>query len=49
MFKQIIPAWLAQLAPKPLLETEEDVEEYLTALRNALIDKIQQNNRVRIE
>lgn len=48
-FKQIVPVRVAQLAPKLLLETQEDVEEYLTALRSALMDKIQQNNRVRVE
>ena len=47
--KPIVPVKVTEIASKSLLETEQDVEEYLAALRSALLDKIQQNNRIRIE
>ncbi len=47
--KQVVAVRVAELSPKNLLSTQEDVEEYITALRNALLEKIQQNTRVRVE
>lgn len=40
---------VVKYAPKPVLETAEDVESYLGALREALLGEIEQNRRVRIE
>ena len=34
---------------KPILETEEDVKEYLTALGRAMMKEIKQGRRVRLE
>jgi hypothetical protein len=47
--KPIVPVQVAKVALKLVLETSQDVDAYLEALRKTLLDKIQQNNRVRIE
>ncbi|NJM23652.1 MAG: hypothetical protein HC907_36085 [Richelia sp. SM1_7_0] len=47
--KPIVPVRVREIAPKNLLETEQDVEDYLAILRSNLIAEIQQNNRIRIE
>lgn len=47
--KPIVPLHVASFAPKPLLETPQDVEAYLEAQRSALLEKIQQNHRIRLE
>ncbi|MBG1271115.1 BREX system P-loop protein BrxC [Nostoc sp. WHI] len=47
--KPIVSVQVARVAPKPLLETLQDVDVYLEALRKTLLDEIQQNNRVRLE
>ncbi|MEM6753033.1 MAG: BREX system P-loop protein BrxC [Cyanobacteria bacterium P01_C01_bin.38] len=47
--KPIVAVKVANVTPKPVLETPQDVDDYLKALRDALLDKIQQNNRVRLE
>ena len=49
LVKPIVPVQVAKVAPKSLLETPQDVEAYLEVLRGTLLDKIQQNQRVRIE
>ena len=45
----IVAMQVVKYAPKPVLETAEDVESYLGALRGALLGEIEQNRRVRIE
>lgn len=47
--KPIVPVKVARVASKPVLETAEDVDEYLQALRGTLIAEISQNKRVRLE
>ena len=47
--KPIVPIKVARVAPKPVLETAADVEEYLTALRGMLMREIEQEKRVRLE
>ena len=47
--KPIVPVQVAKVALKLVLETPQDVDAYLEALRQALLEKIQQNNRVRLE
>ncbi|MCY7283001.1 MAG: BREX system P-loop protein BrxC [Cyanobacteria bacterium CAN_BIN43] len=47
--KPIVPVKVARAALKPVLETAEDVEEYLMALRGILMRQIEQENRVRLE
>ena len=47
--KPIVAVKVASITAKVVLETPQDVDDYLAALRNALLDKIQQNNRVRLE
>ncbi|MEG4532370.1 BREX system P-loop protein BrxC [Microcoleus sp. D2_18a_D3] len=47
--KAIVPVRVVSYAPKPFLETAEDVESYLAALRGALLEEIEQNRRVRLE
>ncbi|WP_333200534.1 BREX system P-loop protein BrxC [Microcoleus sp. B5-D4] len=47
--KAIVPVRVVSYAPKPFLETAEDVESYLAALRGALLGEIEQNRRVRLE
>lgn len=47
--KTIVPVRVVNLAPKPVLETAEDVDAYLNALRTALLTEIEQNRRVRVE
>ena len=47
--KPIVAVKVANVTPKSVLETPQDVDDYLKALRDALLDKIQQNNRVRLE
>lgn len=47
--KPIIPLKVASVALKPVLETVEDVNEYLDALRGKLMTEIEQNKRVRLE
>ena len=45
----IVAMQVVKYAPKPVLETAEDVESYLGALRGALLGEIEQNRRVRLE
>ena len=45
----IVAMQVVKYAPKPVLETAEDVESYLVALRGALLGEIEQNRRVRLE
>ncbi|WP_414571185.1 BREX system P-loop protein BrxC [Nostoc sp. CCY 9925] len=47
--KPIVSLQVARVAPKPLLETLQDVDVYLEVLRKTLLDEIQQNHRVRLE
>jgi len=47
--KPIIKIQLAKVSPKLVLETAEDVEVYLKALRQELMNMIQKNNRIRLE
>lgn len=47
--KPIVSVQVARVTPKFVLETPEDVDAYVEALRKELLDKIQQNNRVRLE
>ena len=47
--KPIVPVQVARVALKYVLETPQDVDAYLGALRQTLLEKIQQNNRVRLE
>ncbi len=47
--KPIVPVRVREITSKNLLETEQDVEDYLAALRSNLLKEIQQNNRIRIE
>ncbi|MEH2319966.1 BREX system P-loop protein BrxC [Nostoc sp.] len=47
--KPIVPVKVREIASKNLLETEQDVEDYLAVLRSTLIEKIQRNNRIRLE
>ncbi|MHC5676695.1 MAG: BREX system P-loop protein BrxC, partial [Nostoc sp.] len=47
--KSIVSVQVARVATKSLLETPQDVDVYLEALRNTLLDKIHQNHRVRLE
>ena len=49
LVKPIVLVQVARVAPKQLLETPQDVDVYLEALKKTLLDKIQQNNRVRLE
>ena len=45
----IVPVKVVQVAPKPVLCTAEDVEEYLMALRGRLMQEIEQKHRIRLE
>lgn len=47
--KSIVSVQVAKIAPKSLLETPQDVDVYLEALRKTLLDKIDQNYRIRLE
>ncbi|MDZ8259438.1 BREX system P-loop protein BrxC [Nostoc sp. ChiQUE01b] len=47
--KSIVSVQVARVATKSLLETPQDVDVYLEALRNTLLDKIHQNHRIRLE
>jgi hypothetical protein len=47
--KPIVSLKITEIAPKNVLETAQDVEDYLAALRSNLLREIQQNNRIRIE
>jgi hypothetical protein len=47
--KPIISVQVARLAPKSVLETTNDVENYVESLRQALLAEIQRNQRVRLE
>ena len=47
--KPIVSVQVAKVAPKPLLETPQDVDVYLETLRKTLLDQIHQNHRIRIE
>ncbi|NDJ24455.1 BREX system P-loop protein BrxC [Nostoc sp. B(2019)] len=47
--KPIVSVQVARVASKSLLETPQDVDAYLEALRNTILDKIHQNHRVRLE
>ncbi|MEH2291722.1 BREX system P-loop protein BrxC [Nostoc sp.] len=47
--KPIVSVLVAKIAPKSLLETPQDVDVYLEALRKTLLDKIHQNYRIRLE
>ena len=47
--KPIVAVRVAGVAPKSILETAEDVEGYLTALRGRLMREIEQEKRVRLE
>ncbi|MHC5929944.1 MAG: BREX system P-loop protein BrxC, partial [Nostoc sp.] len=47
--KPIVLVLVAKIAPKSLLETPQDVDVYLEALRKTLLDKIDQNYRIRLE
>jgi len=47
--KPIVVVQVAKVTTKLVLETPEDVDIYLEALRKELLDKIQQNNKVRLE
>jgi|GEM_PF-3548359 len=45
----IVPVKLANLGVKPILETVEDVDQYLAVVRQILIAEIERNQRVRLE
>ncbi|MBE9012456.1 BREX system P-loop protein BrxC [Pseudanabaenaceae cyanobacterium LEGE 13415] len=45
----IVPVKLASLSAKPILETVEEVDQYLAVVRQKLIQEIGQNQRVRLE
>lgn len=47
--KPIVPVRVLQVSTKTILETSEDVDEYLAALRGTLMAEISQNKRVRLE
>jgi hypothetical protein len=47
--KPMISLQVVDIAPKTVLETPEDVEEYIDALKRALLEKIESDYRVRIE
>ena len=47
--KPIVAVKVAGVAPKSILETAEDVEGYLMALRGRLMKEIEQEKRVRLE
>ncbi|MHC5832852.1 MAG: hypothetical protein ACYT04_96925, partial [Nostoc sp.] len=47
--KSIVSVQVARVSTKSLLETSQDVDIYLEVLRNTLLDKIHQNQRVRLE
>ena len=47
--KPIVLIKVARVAPKAVLETAADVEDYLTALRGTLMKEIEQGKRVRLE
>ncbi|MBW4478483.1 MAG: BREX system P-loop protein BrxC [Tolypothrix brevis GSE-NOS-MK-07-07A] len=47
--KPIVSVKITEITSQKLLETEQDVEDYLAALRSNLLKEIQQNNRIRIE
>ncbi|MBD2597906.1 BREX system P-loop protein BrxC [Nostoc spongiaeforme FACHB-130] len=47
--KPIVSVQVARVATKSLLETPQDVDVYVEALRKTLLDEIQQNHRVRLE
>ena len=45
----IVPVKLANLGAKPILETVEDVDQYLAVVRQRLIEEIERNQRIRLE
>ncbi len=47
--KPIVSVQVARVAQKSVLETTEDVEQYIGALREKLLTEIEQNQRVRLE
>jgi hypothetical protein len=47
--KPIVPVRVLKLAPKTLIETSQDIEDYLDTLRQTLMAEIAQNKRVRLE
>lgn len=49
VMKPIVPVKVVRVAPKPVLESVEDVDDYLNTLRTALMQEIAQNKRVRLE
>lgn len=48
MVKPVVSLQLSEVSPKNVIETPEDVDEYVEALKQALLTKIQQNYRIRI-
>ena len=49
VIKPIVPVKVVLVAPKPVLESVEDVNDYLDTLRTLLMQEIAQNKRVRLE
>ena len=49
VMKPIVPLKVVRVAPKPVLENVEDVNDYLNTLRSLLMQEIAQNKRVRLE
>ena len=49
VMKPIVPVKVVRVAPKPVLESVEDVDDYLNTLRTLLMQEIAQNKRVRLE
>ena len=49
VMKPIVPVEVVRVAPKPVLESVEDVDDYLNTLRTLLMQEIAQNKRVRLE
>lgn len=49
IIKAIVPVKVVNLARKSVLETTADVDDYLSALRSALLAEIEQQHRVRLE
>ena len=47
--KPIVAVKVARVAGQKVLETEQDVEAYLAALRGELMREINQDKRVRLE
>ncbi|MEL7357891.1 MAG: BREX system P-loop protein BrxC [Cyanobacteria bacterium J06560_6] len=47
--KPIVAVKVAMIAQKSVLETEQDVNDYVDVLRDSLVQEINQNKRVRLE